>query len=115
MMKEPHFNHDQVGRLLEDDRYALLERKEKRIVLFIIVFFTIGVIISFGAWVYYLTSMLETHGEPIEDPNETIESIQLRNDTFRVLAIIGSSFVTTSFILVFWWAYLRHKRSAPLI
>jgi hypothetical protein len=115
MIMEPHFNLNQVGCLSEDDRFALLQRKEKRIVIFIIVFFIIGVTVSFGAWAYYLTSMLAAHEEPIEDPNVAIAGIQQRDDTFRVLTVIGSSFVTTAFILVLWWAYLRYKRSAPLI
>jgi hypothetical protein len=103
-----------VGCLAEENKSAELRRKEKRLVRFIVVFFIVGIIVSMGALIYYVTSLRSIIGEPILDPNERIESIQNNIDTLRILLIVGSSFVTTAFILALWWAYLRYKQSTPL-
>lgn len=88
----------------------VLQRKEKRLVAFILVFFSIGVTILFISFVYFIVSMSSVHG----DATETTEFIRGYEPTWNVLKVLGSSLTTTAFILVVWWINVRGQRRSIL-
>lgn len=91
--------------LKEAEDLETLRRKEKRIIIFIVVFFLVGITLTFISWAYYIISLSALPG----NPEAMIDFVKSYEFTRQVLYAAGSSLTTTAFILLVYWAYLRGK------
>lgn len=83
-----------------------LRKKERRLMIFVLVFFTVGVTILFVSLAYFIVSMSYVHG----DVTAMTEFIEGYTPTWNILRVLGSSLTLTAFILIPWWVQVRVKR-----
>ncbi len=88
----------------------VLRKKERRLRIFVLVFFIVGVTLLFVSSAYFIVAMRSVHG----DDTATIEFIEGYVPTWNVLSVLGSSLTLTAFILIPWWAQVRAKRRSFL-
>ena len=75
-----------------------LRRKERRLMIFVLVFFSVGATILFVSSAYFVVSMRSVHG----DETAVTEFIEGYEPTRKVLGVLGSSLSMTAFILIPW-------------
>ncbi len=83
-----------------------LRKKERRLIIFILVFFSVGATVLFVSSAYFVVSMSSVHG----DETAVTEFIEGYEPIWNVLRVLGSSLTLTALILIPWWARVRAKR-----
>ncbi len=83
-----------------------LRKKERRLMIFVLVFFIVGVTLLFVSFAYFIVTMRSVHG----DDTAMTEFIEGYVSIWNVLRVLGSSLTLTAFILIPWWAQVRAKR-----
>lgn len=95
---------------MEPDSYEALRRKERWYGRLMVIFFVVGITLSFISYVYWVISIGATFEGAGELAPDTLIELKQKAEIVRIASTLGSTLVFMAFILLVYWAYLKGQR-----